>query len=169
MKGILTAAIKWGKEEGEGEGEEERVEEGKAAERDKGLFGWSYSQHNQTCPYKSALQTRNPHQVGGEAQKKTWIWGFGREPWTQETPFNQWPNKTLASTSPSPIQKLQITTTTTTPTPPPLTSFIITTSKTVPPPLMPPPPPPTPSNYPFRKTTTSTSSSSHCSGLSTKA
>jgi len=28
MKGILTAAIKWGKEEGEGEGEEERVEEG---------------------------------------------------------------------------------------------------------------------------------------------
>ena len=58
----------------------------------------SYSQHNQTCPYKSALQTPIPHQVGEEAQNKTWIWGFGREGSTQQTPLNQqFPNKTAAS------------------------------------------------------------------------
>ena len=58
----------------------------------------SYSQHNQTCPYKSTLQTPISHQVGGEAQNKTCIWGFGREGSTQQTPLNQqWPNKTVAS------------------------------------------------------------------------
>jgi len=38
------------------------------------------------------------YQVGGEALNKTWIWGFGREGSTQQTPWNQqWPNKTVGS------------------------------------------------------------------------